>query len=318
MGSLQLPEAVPIAEQEWPANVVPIVSILCITYNHERFIKDCLEGFLIQETSFPVEIIVHDDASTDGTREVIEAYRSRYPRLIKPVLQDRNQYSQGKKPSVLVLPYASGKFIATCEGDDYWTSPSKLQKQIEFMLGDPNRILCGGRVAVVREENPTARKIEPSQEYRVLSSLTPIDMLYGSWPMRTASRVAKRTIWSDYAERVNDSSLACDHLFKLFCISIGRHNSKAFGCLDEVVAVYREHEGGVWSSADEQTRIRESLKVLKFAIRRFDFGEHREYLEHSVFGYLDRLKNRTFREELDLLKCRILSRLRNIISLQNI
>lgn len=112
-----------------------IVSICCITYNHEKFIKDCLEGFLIQRTNFAYEIIINDDASKDKTADIIREYETKYPDLIKPIYQTENQYSKGLGAMNVRFnfPRAQGKYIALCEGDDYWTDPYKLQKQVDFL-----------------------------------------------------------------------------------------------------------------------------------------------------------------------------------------
>jgi glycosyltransferase involved in cell wall biosynthesis len=119
----------------------PLVSIACITYNHVNFIKDAIEGFLIQRVTFPIEIIIHDDASTDNTAKVISEYAARFPQLIVPIYQAVNTYSKGHDPfSEYVLPRCKGKYIAVCEGDDYWTEPQKLQRQVEYLEANPE---CG-------------------------------------------------------------------------------------------------------------------------------------------------------------------------------
>lgn len=116
----------------------PLVSIHCITYNHENYIAQALEGFLLQKTNFPIEIVICDDASTDKTANIIREYADKYPNLIVPLLQSENQYSQGVKPGFdIVMPRCQGKYIAHCEGDDYWIDPYKLQKQVDFMEGNP-------------------------------------------------------------------------------------------------------------------------------------------------------------------------------------
>jgi glycosyltransferase involved in cell wall biosynthesis len=116
----------------------PLVSICCITYNHEEYIRDAIEGFLAQKTTFPLEIIIHDDASTDGTADIVREYEKKYPDIIKPIYQVENQYSKGSMiPDILTFQKAEGKYIAICEGDDYWTDPLKLQKQIEEMERHP-------------------------------------------------------------------------------------------------------------------------------------------------------------------------------------
>lgn len=110
------------------------VSICCATYNHEKYIAQALDSFLMQKTTFPFEVIVHDDASTDGTRAIIERYETKHPNIIKPIYQAENQYSKGVGIHITYLwPNAKGRYIAQCEGDDYWTDSYKLQKQIDFL-----------------------------------------------------------------------------------------------------------------------------------------------------------------------------------------
>lgn len=116
-----------------PENIV--VSITCIAYNHEPFIEQSIQGFLIQETNFAFELIIHDDASTDNTQEIIRNYQKLYPNLIRTILQTENHW-MGKginATTAIVWPSAKGKYIAWCEGDDYWTDPQKLQKQVDFL-----------------------------------------------------------------------------------------------------------------------------------------------------------------------------------------
>lgn len=116
-----------------------IVSICCLTYNHAPYIRECLEGFLAQQTSFVYEILIHDDASTDDTIDIIKEYEAKYPDLIKPIYQTENQYSKGTKISATFqFPRVQGRYIAICEGDDYWVDPLKLQKQVDFLTSHPD------------------------------------------------------------------------------------------------------------------------------------------------------------------------------------
>ena len=119
------------------------VSVLCTAYNHEDYIRDALEGFVSQKTNFDYEVIVHDDASTDRTAEIIAEYASRYPDIIKPIFQKENQYSQHVNLYVqILLPSAKGQYIAMCEGDDYWIDENKLQLQIDFLDQHPEYSAC--------------------------------------------------------------------------------------------------------------------------------------------------------------------------------
>jgi glycosyltransferase involved in cell wall biosynthesis len=124
-----LTRPIPIAEQSWSGDLAPEVSVSCCAYNQESYIRDCLDGFLMQETSFPVEVLIHDDASSDGTANIIRGYEARHPQIIKAIYQTQNQFSLGKWPDRdFNFPRAQGRYIAFCEGDDYWTDPAKLQR----------------------------------------------------------------------------------------------------------------------------------------------------------------------------------------------
>lgn len=129
-------------------NNLPLVSISCITYNHASYIKECIDGFLMQKTNFNFEVLIHDDHSTDGTEEIIKEYAKQYPDIIKPLFEKENQYSLGKTigSAVWNLPRARGEYIAICEGDDYWTDPYKLQKQVDFLESHPDYGMCYTKV----------------------------------------------------------------------------------------------------------------------------------------------------------------------------
>ena len=119
----------------------PLVSIRCTVYNHEPFLRQCLDGFVMQQTTFPFEAIVHDDASTDGSVAIIREYAEKYPDIIKPIYETENQYSKrdGSLRKILeAATHPSAKYIATCEGDDYWTDPQKLQIQVDFLESHPD------------------------------------------------------------------------------------------------------------------------------------------------------------------------------------
>jgi len=137
---------IPTEEQirsSWEGSSNVRVSICCTTYNHEAYIEETLKGFLVQSTQFPFEIIVHDDASTDKTLSILYKYKNIYPELINLIVQDENQYSQGKKIARdFVWSEAKGDYIALCEGDDYWVCKQKLQKQFNALESNKTIDLC--------------------------------------------------------------------------------------------------------------------------------------------------------------------------------
>ena len=133
--------------------MTPLVSILCLAYNHEAYIRRTLESFVMQQTDFPFEVLVHDDASTDGTAAVIREFEARYPDIIRPVYQTENQYSKPDTPimKTFVYPKARGRYFAICDGDDQFTDPLKLQRQTDFLEAHPDYSMCVHRGLLHRE-----------------------------------------------------------------------------------------------------------------------------------------------------------------------
>ena len=119
------------------------VSVFCLAFNHEKFIARCLDGFVTQETNFKFEVLVHDDCSSDATPEIIRAYAEKYPDIIKPILEKKNQFSKGVSITRdIVMPIANGRYYAFCEGDDYWCDEDKLQRQFDYMEIHPECSMC--------------------------------------------------------------------------------------------------------------------------------------------------------------------------------
>ncbi len=145
------------------------VSVLCLAFNHEKYIRRTLEGFVNQHTNFKFEVLIHDDASTDGTADIIREYEKRYPDLIKPIYQTENQHSRGVKiQTKFNYPRAKGKYFAYCEGDDYWTNENKLQKQYDIMERHPECSICVHEVQCINEDGSVNDRVIPEPEYGFL------------------------------------------------------------------------------------------------------------------------------------------------------
>ena len=135
---------------------IPLVSIRCLVYNHEPYLRQCLDGFVMQKTNFPFEAIVHDDASTDGSAAIIREYAEKYPDIIKPIYETENQFSKrdGSLARALDAAMHSGsKYVALCEGDDYWTDPNKLQMQVDMMEADKDLGLVYSAARVYNQQS---------------------------------------------------------------------------------------------------------------------------------------------------------------------
>ncbi len=238
--AMRLPKPMRITGQVWPEGSVPVVSIWCITYNQADFIRDAIESFLMQETTFPVEIFVHDDASNDGTAEIVKEYAGRYPQLFWTVFQEQNQYSKGNK-SVLweYLANQRGEFIALCEGDDYWTSPHKLQKQITLLENNAecslvfhDAYLTGAKVLRPCEESQRMLRSLNQEKFFLRDILRP-------WFIPTASIVYRRDCIPEVPPWVPQCQSG-DIPLQLLCALKGH-----FLFIKEAMSVYRRYEGGV-------------------------------------------------------------------------
>ncbi len=173
--------------------VQPLVSICCITYNQQNYIHEAIEGFLMQKTTFPIEIIIHDDASTDGTAKIVKSYAEKYPDLIFPIFQTENQYSKGIRGIAVrfTFPKAMGKYIALCEGDDYWTDPYKLQKQVNFLETNEAYSMCFHNATtyfVDRDVSENFNRKLKSKSYNTN------DLLLKGWFIPTASILFRKTM----------------------------------------------------------------------------------------------------------------------------
>ena len=167
------------------------VSIICAAYNHEKFIADALESFVSQKTDFQYEVIVNDDASTDNTASIIREYQEKYPEIVKPIFQKENQYSRGISVIDIMVNASSGKYIATCEGDDYWIDERKLQKQVDFMESHPECSMFGHANNIVKQDGEYLRtRCDCKKGF--------VNLINDGGYMHFATRVAKREVYTTF------------------------------------------------------------------------------------------------------------------------
>ena len=233
----------------------PLVSICCITYNHAPYIRECLDGFMMQKTNFPIEIIINDDASTDGTTEIIKEYEARYPDIIKPIYQIENQYSKGVRGMYanFCFPRAQGKYIALCEGDDYWTDPLKLQKQVDFLEANPEYVMCSHRFKQYMQQEGKYK----DDWYGDISDGIVYDLdtlIHGGWyhhPLTVMFRSDKLDLKGYSRYLYSMDVVLFFHLLKK-----GKGNM-----MPDKMAVYRIHSGGVWTGIDWNNKLKNEFKA---------------------------------------------------------
>lgn len=177
------------------------VSIVCLTFNHEKYVRQALESFVSQKTEFSFEVIVHDDASSDGTANIIREYATRYPNVIRPVLQTENQFSKGVP---ILATYTAnlvrGKYVAMCEGDDFWTDVNKIQKQYDILQSHPDCSMCTHIVQEVYENGAVAPKQHPSNSLPE-GEIDTFDFLklQVQYPFQTSSFFMRKELWVELA-----------------------------------------------------------------------------------------------------------------------
>jgi glycosyltransferase involved in cell wall biosynthesis len=226
------------------------LSVGILTYNHEPFIARAIDGVLIQQTDFEYEIVIGEDCSTDGTREIVLDYAARHPNRIRAFCRESNMGPRDNARALLAA--CRGEYVAMLEGDDYWISPHKLQKQVALMESDSNYVVCGSRAYVWRDGDETPYSIIPNQPIEALATYGQDELLRDRWWFMTCTRLYPRRILESVPE-------ACfnDFLMPLYVAS--QWPSARVGFVNEVLAVYREHAGGGYTSLPAEDKERWSL-----------------------------------------------------------
>ena len=257
-----------------------IVSISCITYNHAPYIRDCLDGFLMQKTTFPFEILINDDCSTDGTKEIIEEYAAKYPDIIFPMFQTENQYSKGIRAMMVRFnfPRSRGKYLALCEGDDFWTDPLKLQKQVDFLEANTDFSICFHNMKIVNESNPSTIEFTNSKDKDSVTNILNIASK-GNY-IHTASVVYRKPN-EGFPNWLLDLPIG-DYALHLFTAQFGK-----IKFLDELMGVYRIHEGGIWGSFSKEKLYDRWIPMLAKLEDKFSDEVNRALRIQKIYSILD-------------------------------
>jgi glycosyltransferase involved in cell wall biosynthesis len=262
------------------------VSVIVITYNHGLYIRECIDSLLMQKFENSYEIIVHDDASTDETKQILMEYYQQYPLLIKLILQKENLVSKGKKIWRDIIPHTKGKFIALCEGDDYWTSENKLSKQLEFFRTHPEFVAVYHRAMVVDKNSTFKNQIIPVYARKSRFSLR--DVRNYKLPGQT-STILYRNFWSQLPDAIKEAFWTCkgigDRKNALLFVLLGK-----VGCIGDVMSAYRHviDSGTSWSACNHG---KNNCK--------FDF-ESMDEMNRFAFKFFSK-KVATFRRKLNII-----------------
>lgn len=217
------------------SETAPKVSVVSVTYNHGAYIRDALDGFVAQKADFPVEVIVADDASTDATPAIIQEYAERYPDLIRPILRPENIGIHANFAQTMSA--ARGEYLALCEGDDYWTDPMKLHKQVAYLDRHPETSVCFHPVRMIHEDDTPPSEYPPIHLRRNLT----LEGLLAENFIQTNSVMYRRQ---------HDYDLPPDIMPIDWYLHVRHAVNGNIAMLPDTMGVYRRHAQGIWYDAD--------------------------------------------------------------------
>lgn len=285
-------------------DIKPLVSIRCLVYNHEPFLRQCLDGFVMQKTNFAFEAIVHDDASTDNSAAIIREYAEKYPDIIKPIYETENQYSKKDGSLKRIMNEAihpDAKYIAFCEGDDYWTDPLKLQKQVDFLESHQEYSMAFHNAKVYHENT---KLFDESFSYVENRDYTGLEILK-KWTVPTASVLMRKEIFSSdiYLKAINNKKFIYGDIIKFLSCA---HYGKLRGMKD-TMSVYRRHQGGVSFNQSYKTNIKQCYHTLEiYKVFGNIYKKYCEdfFVEKGFYNFLNSRANKDtdYRLLIDIIK----------------
>ncbi|WKY46929.1 glycosyltransferase [Eubacteriaceae bacterium ES3] len=264
-----------------------MVSVACITYNHEKYIADAIESFLMQKTNFKFEILIHDDASTDATARIIKEYEERYPDLIKPIYQTENKYSQGLDVDEINTCRAKGKYIAMCEGDDFWTDPTKLQQQYDYMESCPACSLCVHDAYIVYA---SGKRKDVSMRLRKSRKFSVEEIIVGGGALFATSSLFYRQCFDGNMPEFYKISPTGDYPLVIHLALKGE-----VYYIGKKMSAYRVGVAGSWTETEMKTLEKRTKHYREIAEMLDELDRYTDYL------YQDTILNAKSRNEFELL-----------------
>lgn len=256
-----------------------MVSVVCLTYNHAPYIKNALDSFLTQKTNFKYEVIIHDDASTDATADVIREYEEKYPEIIKPIYQLENQYSKNIKISkTYVYPIIKGKYVAVCEGDDFWIDENKLQKQVDFLEEHPEYTAC---VHAHQQVDMRDNSVEEKHAFNYSGTVTTQQIIKGDGNLFATNSIVGRAEILLNIPPFRENSPVGDYPVMIEMAFFGK-----VYYFDEVMSCYRYMVPMSWSDRNmlDDRKLKVHIEKMQKMLEEAD--RYSEYKYHDAFKYI--------------------------------
>lgn len=274
------------------SEVKPLVAIHCLVYNHAPYLRDCLEGFVMQQTNFPFVAVVHDDASTDNSAAIIREYEQKYPHIFKPIYEIESIYKKGGFGAIdNVMLHAinatNAKYVAMCEGDDYWTDPLKLQKQVDFLEANPEYVICShkfkkhymidGHIEDIGYSSIFPEKSEDGCTFF-------LEQIYEKFYLQTLCVLYRRSA-------LNEERYLAHHQIRdnVLFLEIMRNGGKGY-IFNSYDGVYRIHDGGVYSGLGKEKSLIEAINLFEYIYRVFPANFTRVKLFYQYSNYISFLR----------------------------
>jgi glycosyltransferase involved in cell wall biosynthesis len=248
------------------------LSVAMITYNQERFVGQAIESVLAQKVNFDFEIVIGEDCSTDRTPSIIMDLQRRYPDRIVPILRRRNLGPMLNMESTLTA--CRGQYLSILEGDDYWTSVDKIQKQVDFLDSHPECAICCHRVKFLNETGSAEFDVFPP---RAAGPYAIDDLLRGNFVM-TCSAVMRRDLMDGFPSELSEMKVGDWARYAW----VARHGT--IELMDEIMAAYRVHAGSMWSSLPLPTRMRESVRMLRVLDKELGYA-YKNTICHTIASF---------------------------------